>query len=84
MNSSFIPYPSDNSSESHIGILSSIGAGIIFSGIVCFICQSCYQKRCPHCNIVVDKDDLKEHILQHDKQSAEDPINHMEIPIFRD
>jgi hypothetical protein len=84
MNSSFIPYTADATSESHIGILSSIGAGLIFSGIMCFICQVHYQKKCPHCNMTVDKHELKEHLLQHERQAAEDPINHMEIPIMRD
>ncbi len=84
MNSSFIPYPLSNSSDTHVGILSSIGAGIILSGIVCFICQTYYQKKCPHCNMRIDKDDLKEHMLEHERHAAEDPINHMEIPIMRD
>jgi hypothetical protein len=32
----------------------------------------------------IDKDDLKEHMLEHERHAAEDPINHMEIPIMRD
>ncbi len=81
MNSSFIPYPAGNTSEYHLGILSSIGAGLIFSGIMYFICQTYYQKKCPQCNQVIDKDELKEHMLQHYSSMSEDPINHTEIPI---